>query len=202
MKQARIAAAAATAVVGAAAFAHSGATGVVLERMMGMSAMRDAMGALTPMMQGTAPYEVRTVQVQAATIMGHAGDTMTALFPADGDNAASFVEPEIWSEWEDFERMAAELRLYAQGLALAAPNGLRAPAGMPMSDGMAATAPEPEPPRLTVAQLMGVEPRPGARPVATTPDGAIDWSAMSAPAAFEMVGQICAACHARFRSGS
>ena len=100
--------------------------------------------------------------------------------------------------------MAAELRLYAQGLALAAPNGLEAPppAGMGMAGGMAAMAPDPEPPRLSVAQLMGVEPRPVARPVATTPDGAIDWSSMAAPAAFEMMGQVCSACHARFRSGN
>lgn len=205
MKQTRIAAVAATALIGASAFAHNGATGAVMERMMGMSAMRDAMAALTPMMQGTAPYDVRAVQEHAAAIMAHSGANMTALFPADGDNAASYVKPEIWSEWEDFERMAEELRLYAEGLALAAPNGLEAPApaAMPMSERMAAMMPEPEPPRLTVAQLMGVEPRPGAASAAAeAPDGGIDWSAMAAPAAFEMVGQVCSACHAQFRSGS
>lgn len=208
MYELRIAAAIGMTLAGAAALAHTGATGVVMERMMGMSAMRDAMAALAPMMQGAAPYDARTVQENAAQIVTHAGSNMTSLFPEDGDNAASFVKPELWERWEDFDRMAGELRQYAEGLAAAAPNGLEAPApaATPTSNHMAAMMPEPEPepPRLSVAQLMGVEPRPEGTlvPTSAATDGTIDWSAMAADDAFEMVSQVCSACHAQFRSGS
>lgn len=203
MNKLKIAATAATVLAASAAWAHNGATGAVMERMMGMSAMRDAMAALAPMMQGAASYDVRAVQENAARMMAHAGPSMTSLFPEGGDNAASFVKPELWEQWEDFDRMAGELRQYAEGLAAAAPNGLEAPApaAMPMSERMAAMVPQAEPPRLTVAQLMGVEPRSDARS-AVALGSAIDFTMMAADDAFEMVSQVCSACHAQFRSGS
>lgn len=202
----RIAAVAVASTAGVAALAHTGAAGVVMERMMGMSAMQTVMADLAPMMQGAAPFDARTVQEGAAAIMGHSVGTMTSLFPEDGDNAASYVKPELWEQWEDFDRMAADLRRYAEGLAAAAPNGLEAPApaAMPMSGRMASMVPEAEPPRLSVAQLMGVEPRPGAAPTmaAQASDGTLDFTRVAADDAFEMVGQVCSACHAKFRSGS
>lgn len=90
---------------------------------------------------------------------------------------------------------------------LAAPNELEAPAGMPMSPRVADMMPEAEPPRLTVAQPMGVEPRPEARQAAVAADdgsgpGGIDFAAMAADDVFEMVSQTCSACHAQFRSGN
>jgi len=63
------------------ALAHTGATGVGLERMNGMTAMRDIVGELPPMMQGTAPYDAFVVSEGGAVIAGHAGDTMLSLFP-------------------------------------------------------------------------------------------------------------------------
>lgn len=205
----KIVAALGAALAGAGALAHTGATGVVMERMMGMSAMQEAVRDLAPMMRGEAPFAERAVQEGAARIMAHSGEIMTALFPEGGDMTASFARPEIWEEWGDFERLSAELRLYAEGLALAAPNGLDAPppAGMPMSPRMEGMMPEAEPPRLTVAQLMGVELRPDARPAAAMADdgsgsGGIDFAAMAADDVFEMVSQTCSACHAQFRSGN
>ena len=206
MYRLRIAAALSLSLTGAAVLAHNGATGLVMERMMGMSAMREVVAELAPMMQGAVAYDARAVQESAARLAGHAGETMTALFPQGGDMTASFARPEIWERWSEFEGLAGELRLYAEGLALAASNGLEAPApsGMPMSNRMAAMVPEAEPPRLTVAQLMGVEPRTDATPVivADAPNGGIDFAALAADDVFEMVGQTCSSCHALFRSGS
>ncbi|WP_149866541.1 cytochrome c, partial [Tropicimonas marinistellae] len=54
--------------VAATAFAHSGAMGIVKERMDGMSAMAAVMKALAPMMQGTAPYDPDAIRKGAATI--------------------------------------------------------------------------------------------------------------------------------------
>lgn len=203
MKHLRSATAVAATLVGVAALAHTGATGVVMERMMGMSDMRDAMAALAPMMQGAAPYDARVVQENAARIMAHSGDSMTGLFPEDGDNAASFVKAELWEQWDDFDRMAGELHEYAEGLAASAPNGLEAPASIttPMSDQMPETMPEAEQPRLSVAQLMGVEPRLDVTTTAASA-GTIDWTMMAADDVFERVGQVCSACHAQFRSGN
>ncbi len=57
--------------LGAVAFAHNGATGVVMERMMGMTAMRDVMRDLATMMQGQVPYDEWTVQEAAAVLQSH-----------------------------------------------------------------------------------------------------------------------------------
>jgi cytochrome c556 len=114
--------------LGATSFAHNGATGVVMDRMMGMSAMKDVMASLAPMMQGESPFDVRMVQENAARIIAHSGENMTRLFPEGSLQPASFTKPEIWEEWEDFEALSEQLKTYALGLAMAAPNGLTAPA--------------------------------------------------------------------------
>lgn len=51
---------------GAVAAAHSGATGVEMDRMKGMSAMKKTMAGLAPMMQGSARYDGTAVQKTAA----------------------------------------------------------------------------------------------------------------------------------------
>ena len=191
--------------LGMVALAHNGATGVVMERMMGMSAMQEVVRELAPMMQGEAPYDEAAVQAAAATLMTHSGDAMTALFPEGGNMTASYARPEIWAQWTDFEMLSAQLYLYAAGLRAAAPNGLEAPAptGMPMSPRMAEMVPDGEPPRLTIAQLMGVEARPNTSGV-TGDAGAtsVDFAGMAADDVFELMSQTCSSCHARFRSGN
>lgn len=113
--------------LGAAALAHNGATGVVMDRMMGMTAMKDVMASLAPMMQGQKPYEVATVQENAAKILAHSGENLVRLFPEGSLQPSSFAKPDIWEEWEDFEALSKQLETYAMGLATAAPNGLTAP---------------------------------------------------------------------------
>ena len=44
--------------IAATAFAHSGATGIVKERMDGMSALGETIKALVPMMRGEGTYDV------------------------------------------------------------------------------------------------------------------------------------------------
>ena len=114
--------------LGAVALAHNGATGVVMDRMMGMTAMKDVMASLAPMMRGEAPFNARMVQENAARIMAHSGENMTRLFPEGSLQSVSFAKPEIWEDWEDFGALSEQLRTYAFGLAMAAPNGLTASA--------------------------------------------------------------------------
>ena len=204
--------------LGAVATAHNGATGVVMERMMGMSAMKTIMAELAPMMQGAVAYDGVAVQEAAFALQTHAGETMTVLFPQEDIPAASYAKPEIWTDWERFAALSEELRLYSDGLAIAAANGLDAPApdpavvtdaGSAMS-GMDHSAMQMPagPEGFTVAELMGVTSRAAASPAtigavaAETPILGIDFTSMAADDVFERISQTCASCHSQFRNGN
>lgn len=62
-------------------FAHSGATGIVKERMDSMSAMGKTVKGLAAMMRGDVDYDANAVRNGAATIRSHAGNALTRLFP-------------------------------------------------------------------------------------------------------------------------
>lgn len=114
---------------GGLAFAHGDATGIVKERMDAMTEMKNAVKTLTAIMKSETAYNAETVKKEAAVIRSHAGESMTKLFPADGDNMSSEAKPQIWSEWNEFTALAERLETLAAGLETAADNGL-------MSDGM------------------------------------------------------------------
>jgi cytochrome c556 len=202
--------------LGAAVFAHNGATGLVMDRMNGMTAMRDVMRDLAPMMQGSAEFDVRAVQTAAATLMAHAGDNMSKLFPEEPIPAASYAREEIWRDWAEFASLSEDLRTYAMGLAVAAPNALTTPNpsvdlstdALMVDHSAMQMAPAHE--AFSIAQLMGVEPlRETIRTTVPTASGAtsetalaINFAMMAADDAFEMVSQTCASCHAQFRRGN
>lgn len=191
----------------AGAYAHNGATGVVMERMMGMSAMRDTMRELTPMMRGDAAYDAALVRAAADRIAGHAGEAMIGLFPEGSLEPASYAKPAIWTDWREFSRLADALRGQAEGLARAAPNGLEpavrmAAAGGAMDHSMMQME-TPAPARLSVAELMGyAAPSPPAGGMAVSDAGLEDLASMAADDLFTRIAQTCSACHARFRTGS
>lgn len=204
--------------LGVVAMAHNGATGVVMERMMGMSAMRDVMRDLAPMMQGQVPFDGITVQEAAAVLQSHAGDQMLALFPEEPIPAASFAKPDLWQNWDRFAALSAELELYSEGLAVAAANGLEVP--VPVSapevgaDSMAgmdhgSMKMEPEKQTFSVAELMGVTKRAATAqnqaamvPVTSEQPPGIDFAMMAADDVFERISQTCASCHSQFRNGN
>ena len=117
--------------LGLAAFAHSGATGVMKERMDAMGEMGDAMKRLTPMMRGQTAYDPDIVRNTADTMIGHAGTQMTELFPEGSNGAPSEALDAIWEDWEEFASLADALRTSAEGMKLAAGNGLAGPGDMP-----------------------------------------------------------------------
>jgi len=191
------------------AMAHSGATGVVLERMTGMTAMRDIMRDLAPMMQGATPYDALAVSEGGYLIASHAGDTMRALFPNGSLEGVTYANPTIWTEWEEFSALADALRAYAEALSKAAPNGFE-PVPMVMS-GMKAAAvsgtPKPEVGQsqkiaslLGYAAPKGVALAPASR--SNTPAALqATMSELGAGEIFEQISGSCSACHARFRKG-
>ena len=118
-------------VLGFAAFAHSGATGVMKERMDAMGEMGDAIKRLTPMMRGQTDFDPDLVRSAADTMIGHAGSQMTELFPDGSNGKPSEALDAIWEDWEEFAALADALRESAEGMKLAADNGLAGPGEMP-----------------------------------------------------------------------
>ncbi len=111
--------------------AHSGATGVVKERMDAMKAIGKAMKSLTVMMRGQAEYDAGAVKQAAIVVQSHAGQEMTGLFPAGSNHTPSEALPAIWQDWPRFEAMAGRLAVLAEGLERAADNGIAAASTSP-----------------------------------------------------------------------
>lgn len=197
--------------VAAVATAHSGASGVVLERMKGMTAMRDTVAELAPMMQGTVPYDAFIVSEGASVIAGHAGETMLSLFPEGSIEGVTYARPEIWSNWQDFAILAGEMKLYADALSEAAANGLEPasppPAGMAGMDpaAMAMPAATEADPGYSVAELMGYGEKTAEKPVsrdqADPASLALSLSSLAADDLFARISETCSSCHAQFRAG-
>lgn len=196
--------------VAVVAAAHNGATGVVLERMNGMTAMRDAMSELSPMIQGAVPYDPAVVSADASAIAGHAGDTLLGLFPSGSIEGVTYAKPEIWSDWKTFEDLANQLLVYSEALAEAAPNGLTPAMPMDMDMGSSAmdmpmaTAPAvPGESSYSVAELLGYETANSSPPVGPSTESAsvVDLAVLPVTDLFEGVSAACSSCHARFRAG-
>lgn len=197
--------------VAAVAMAHNGASGVVLERMNGMTAMRDTVAELAPMMQGAVPYDAFIVSEGAAVIAGHAGETMLSLFPEGSLEGVTYAKPEIWSNWQDFAALAEEMRVYADALSEAATNGLE-PASAPPADmagmdhtGMAMPPAEETNLGYSVAELMGYGEKtadsPVSRELADPASLALTLSSLAADDLFTRISGTCSSCHSQFRAG-
>lgn len=200
--------------LGAMALAHNGATGVVMERMMGMSAMRSVMKELAPMMQGQVTYDELAVRDAAMILQSHAGENLAQLFPEEPVPQTSFAKSEIWTDWDQFKALSEDLRLYSEGLAIAAVNGIDVPqpAVTPFPDDGPVLknkdAIDPSLHAFTVEELLGlVEPANATSLAAAkvSPQGGkfagIDFEAAGAAEVFEKISQTCASCHSLYRKG-
>lgn len=191
----------------AAAIAHTGSTGVVLDRMNGMTAIRDIVAELAPMMQGSVPYDAFTVSEGALMISSHAGEQMLSLFPEDSLEGVTYARSDIWESWQDFASLAKDLEIYADALSVAAPNGLQPAENMAAMDHSAMSA-QPAPPAekaFTIAELMGFAETPrgiAASPsVADPSEPALDLTTLAADDLFNRISGTCSSCHAQFRAG-
>ena len=193
MKKTTIVAAVLIAGTAVTAFAHSGATGIVKERMDAMLAMGKAVKTVAPMMRGETAYDAETVRDAARLFQQHAGESMTKLFPEGSDGKPSEAKPEIWTDWNSFAGLAAQLETFSAGLAAAADNGLMM-AGtqhgsmMEGSNTMMGSSGMGSGSMMGAGGMMG-----GARSVG-------DLSQMPADGVFMMLSQVCSACHTRFRA--
>lgn len=180
------------ATIGVAAWAHTGATGVVLERMQGMSAMGESIKTLTPMMRGQVPYDADLVRREADAMVGHSGEQMARLFPEGSGGGVSKALPSVWEDSEQFAALAEDLKTAAEGLKLSAGNGLATAQSNDSGSMMGGTTGGMM--GGGAASMMGGGMM-GSNQVMT---GEM-FANMPADAAFTMVAQTCSACHQKFR---
>ncbi|WP_170761413.1 c-type cytochrome [Ruegeria lacuscaerulensis] len=171
-------------------FAHGGATGVVKERMDGMGVMKEAMKVLTPMMRGQVDYDASVVRERSEDISRHAGEALTKLFPEGSLDAPSEAKPEIWQDWDAFSALADQLRVMADGLADASENGLMMAGETSAVGGMMGG----QGGSMIGGGMMG-----GGMMGGGAGSDMMDLSQMPADGVFAMMGQVCSACHTRFR---
>ncbi|MCK0170962.1 cytochrome c [Aliiroseovarius sp. S1123] len=186
------------AVASQSVLAHGGAMGIVKERMDGMGVMKEAMKVLTPMMQGKVDYDADVVRDRAGDISQHAGTTMTKLFPEGSTDAPSEAKLEIWQDWESFAALAEQLRVTADGLAAASDNGLMMAGNAPADGGMmAGQGGAMMGSGMMAGQGTGMM---GSGMMGGQGAGMMDFADMPADGVFTMMGQVCSACHTRFRA--
>lgn len=104
--------------IAATAIAHSGATGVVKERMEAMSDIADQMKLIAAMISGQSEFEAAGAQAAARAIAVHAGD-MAELFPEGSNARPSEARDEIWIRWDRFTAIASQLQADASAMAAA-----------------------------------------------------------------------------------
>ncbi len=164
------------------ALAHGGGMGVVKERMELMEAMGDAMDQVTAMMRGKISYEVAAVQSLATQIGDHGGDAITSLFPEGSLDPPTEALPAIWTDWESFEDLSAQLTDYASALAAAAGNDRAHGGGHAMMGGQGMMG-------GSDMMMTGQVAAPSAENLAQMPPDA----------AFMQLAQTCSGCHEVFR---
>lgn len=174
------------------ALAHTGATGVVKERMDGMVALRDGVRTVTPMMRGQADYDADAVASFAQILQDHSGEAMTELFPEGSGGGVSKAQDAVWTDWEEFEALAMRLELLGEALELASVNGLDSAEGGDASAtdmmGMGSTT--------TTDTGMGTM-------MGTAAPEVMDLTTLAALPVndlFTQIGQSCSACHTKYRA--
>ena len=104
-----------------AAFAHSDATGIVKERMDGMTVLSKSMETVIAETQSSTP-DVNAIKEAARAMQTHAGAALTDRFPQGSMDHPSEATEAIWQDWDRFTFLAQQLELKTKGLELAAGN--------------------------------------------------------------------------------
>lgn len=111
------------------AMAHSGATGIVKERMDGMGTVARAAKTIDAAVK-SAPADRDAIAAAAGIIADEGGARMLARFPDQSLSAVSEALPAIWQDWERFSELAVEQSTAATALRDAALDTERADADL------------------------------------------------------------------------
>ena len=90
------------------AWAHSGATGIVDQRMKGMKSLSDATKALGALKAGAIPFSAETLHLAATEIALH-GKAAKELFPEGSLKSPSEALPLVWDDKATFNRLFDEM---------------------------------------------------------------------------------------------
>jgi cytochrome c556 len=96
--------------------AHSGAKGIVKERMELMKDIGKAMKSLGAMARGKAPLDSAKVKEAAGSIARH-GQKIPTLFPKGSSKGVTEAGPRIWQDPEGFRKSADEMVAVARDIA-------------------------------------------------------------------------------------
>ncbi len=107
----------AIALIAASALAHSGATGVVKERMDGMKEMSHAAKAMGAVRAGAIPFSFDTLNLAGREIARH-GAAARTQFPGGSLTGPSEALPLIWTDRERFDQLMGEMVSAADRLAV------------------------------------------------------------------------------------
>ena len=100
------------------ALAHTGAMGIVKERMDAMSLLGDHAKTVGDMLKGKLSFDLQAVEEAAQAFVSH-GDQIPSLFPDTEDSRESAVTdalPAIWDNWDDFVALAEQFTNDSQSL--------------------------------------------------------------------------------------
>ena len=90
------------------AFAHSGASGIVKERMDNMKAIAGQMKVLGDMMKGEATFDHQAAKQATEALLEHASHVAKVFEKRNLDHPTEAL-PLIWEDWEGFTAIAAEM---------------------------------------------------------------------------------------------
>lgn len=91
---------------------HSGATGIVKERMDLMKKMGDSNKVIGDMVKRKRPFDFGEIRALAVSMQQHAA-RIPELFPETKDSReghATEAKPVIWDQWENFESLSNDLQ--------------------------------------------------------------------------------------------
>ena len=106
----------ATLLISGLALAHSGATGIVKERMDAMGEIAKSMKIIAKMVKGESSFDAEQSRLAAKTIETHSREVLN-LFPEGSIHGPSEARPEIWTDWETFSQIAKEMETSASTIA-------------------------------------------------------------------------------------
>ncbi|NRP74683.1 hypothetical protein ILFOPFJJ_05605 [Ensifer psoraleae] len=169
---------AAVAAIPAAATPESQPRDIVQQRQQDMKAMANAAKTIDAMFKGSSPYDAKAFKAAAETIGSHSGEKLSSQFDGSIAASGSKASVNIGAERQKFDKLAAELAVYASALAAAAERNLHV-----LSPQMRMQAGE---------AMMG-------GPLARKAQPDRDVRSMPAEHAFHLMLQTCTSCHAQFR---
>lgn len=186
----------------AAAIPHSGATGVIKQRMDGMVMLGNQLKLLNPMFSGITELNLGAAKAASEIITQHGGAAMSDLFPTDSISGPSEAIPAIWERWNEFEKLAADLEKYGQEFSASLAYASAAPVVVDASVSVVPELSEWE--KLDTDLLLGIKTWEQRRSeLAQTTQTAPASNAASVPrtpqAVYADVSATCAACHLAFR---